>query len=118
MITTINFTGHDNGETFRVKAIQRGALAINAAIYTRGDGAKSTNGYVITHVPSGLAICRTRSVWKARRALRALLACGDWDMPVPVIDGHGDTSVLPATLRRRAIKVVKRFHERPYWFHP
>jgi hypothetical protein len=108
----------EGSESYPMKAVQRGLLALNAAVYTRGDGSKSVNGWVITHVPTGLALCRCRSVWKARRALRALVMCGNWDRPTPIVDGRADTSAWPQSFKKKAMRTAKRFHEHPYWHHP
>lgn len=117
MTTTITCNVVGTGEQHALKAVQRGLLAINAAVYVTRDETQRVDGYCITHVPTGLAICRCRSVWKARRALRALLKCGNWDLSTPIVDGHGETSGWPPAFRKKAQKTAMRFHERPYWHH-
>ena len=112
MTTTITYYSTITKCDRTVKAVRRGNLAINAAEYQYFHGDITHEGWNVTHVPTGAIIVHTRSIWAARRALRALAALGDWDFTLPVSDEQLDISGLDPKFIRKAVQIVKRFRER------
>jgi hypothetical protein len=121
VITQITYHSLIYNQARTVKAVQRGLLAINPAEYETTWCSAITNetvgtstyqsGWNVTHIPTGACICHTRSIWKARRALRALEKLGDWDFTAPVAGEGLDLSGVEKTFIKKARKVAKRFHE-------
>jgi hypothetical protein len=95
-----------------VKAVARANLALHCAEFQDGmTGPIYADGWNVTHTRSGVCIIHCKSIWKARRAMRALLRLGLWDFDMPIRNGAADLTKLDPRFVNRAKAVYERFNE-------